>query len=138
MLIALRGVHHRVHDVRVAGTAAQVPGQHVPNLLAARVRDTLQIIVARHEYPGRAKAALQGMMVLERKLKIIEFLATTPIQTLDRLNHTPFSLYRQPKARAHGNAIDLHGTSPAHAMLATHMHPCRTEGVPQEIGQQHA
>src|SRR5436190_21402938 len=62
----------RRHDAGVAGTAADVSAQHLAQLVFGRFRIAREEIAKRHEDAGRAEAALQGMMVLERLLQLVE------------------------------------------------------------------
>src|SRR6185295_18714112 len=62
------GVLNGLHDVLVAGAAAEIAGDAEPDLVLARVRILLQQAVGPHDHAGRAIAALQPMHLAETLL----------------------------------------------------------------------
>src|SRR5262252_4361405 len=59
------GVLHRLDDVHVAGTAAQVARDRLANLLLARVLVAREERARRHEHSRCAEAALQAVLLGE-------------------------------------------------------------------------
>ena len=51
----------RLHDARVTGTAAEVPGELTADFLFVDAATTLDHVSHRQHHAGRAKAALQTM-----------------------------------------------------------------------------
>ena len=66
------GFQQRRHDAGIAGTAADMAAQHLAQLLLGRLRIAREIVGERHQDAGRAEAALQGVIVLERLLQLVE------------------------------------------------------------------
>src|SRR5262245_17448191 len=66
------GVERRRHDAGVAGAAAQVAGQRLAHVGLARIAVVAQELGERHQHAGRAEAALQAVIVLERLLQRVE------------------------------------------------------------------
>src|SRR5438093_8386964 len=62
----------RLHDVVVAGAAAQIAFQLVPDELLRRLRIALQHLVGRHDHPGGAEAALQPVLLPEPHLDRVQ------------------------------------------------------------------
>src|SRR5690348_727775 len=97
----------RRHDAGVSRTAADVSAQHLAQLLLGRFGVACKEIVERHQNTGRTEAALQGVMVPERPLQLVE-LAVLAGERLHGLHVAAFRLDRQREAGAHGRAVDLH------------------------------
>src|SRR5215470_10994638 len=72
-----------LHDVHVAGAAADVAGDRPPDLVVAGVRVAGQQRRADQHHPGGAEAALQAVVLLERRLDRVE--AGGGLEALDRL-----------------------------------------------------
>src|SRR5258708_28022596 len=62
----------RRHDAGVSRTTADVSAQHLAQLLLGRFRVAREEIGERHEDAGRAEPALQGVVVLERLLQLVQ------------------------------------------------------------------
>src|SRR5947207_14174812 len=73
---------HGLDDVVVAGAAAEVALEPAADLLLAGVRVLLEKADRRHDHPGRAEAALQGVEFAERVLHRV--LPAIGGETLDR------------------------------------------------------
>src|ERR1700758_2955927 len=59
---------HRLHDVLVAGAAAEVAGQRPADVLLGGVRVLVQQGLGRHHHAGRAEPALQAVLLAEALL----------------------------------------------------------------------
>src|SRR5882672_754330 len=63
---------HGLYDVLVAGAAAQVALEPVPDLVLRRVRIALEQVRGSHDHAGCAEAALQGVLLVERLLHRVQ------------------------------------------------------------------
>src|SRR5512139_1574657 len=68
----LRGGLHGLDDVLVTRAAAQVAGDALADVLLARVRVFLQQAVGARDHAGRAVAALQAVLLVERLLQRVQ------------------------------------------------------------------
>src|SRR4051794_34176132 len=127
----------RRHDAGVSRTAADVSAQHLAQLLFGRFRIAREEIAERHEDAGRAEAALQGVMVLERLLQLAQ-LAVRAGERFHGLHVAAFGLHGEREAGAHRGTIDLHRAAAADAMLAADVGSGRAEGMAQKIAEQSA
>src|SRR4051812_5136691 len=125
----------RRHDAGVSRTAADVSAQHLAQLLFGRFRIAREKIAERHQDSGRAEAALQRVMVLERLLQLVE-LAAVAGERFHRFHVAAFGLHRERKTGAHRRAVDLHRAAAADAVLAADVRPGRAEGMAQKIAEQ--
>src|ERR1043166_3057766 len=114
--LVARGLH-RLDDVLVAGTAAEIGRQHVEQVLIADIGMLLQHVGGEHQEAGRAEAALQSMMRDEGALQRMQILWGA--EPFDRSDLLALRLHRKHQARAHGLAIDDHRAGAADAVLAT-------------------
>ena len=110
---------YRLHDVLIAGAAAQIGREHVDKLVIADVRLAFQHAGDQHEKARRAEAALQAVMLHEGALQRVELVAVG--QAFDGADLFAVGLYREHQARAHRLAIDQHGAGAAHAVFAADM-----------------
>ena len=94
----------------------------------------LQHVHRGHEKPGGTEAALQGVVVPERLLQRMQFVAVG--QALQRLDVGPIRLDREQQARPHAFAIYDDRARAAHTVFAAQMGRGQPEVVPEEIGQQ--
>src|SRR5215468_9757225 len=65
---ALGHGRHRLDDVVIAGTAAQIAVEIGPYGGLVRMRDAPDEIDCRHDHAGRTEPALQRMMLVKRRL----------------------------------------------------------------------
>src|SRR5258707_5851355 len=110
-------IEHRFDDVVVTGAAADVAFQLVPDgglveLAAIAVHD----IDRRHDHAGGAIAALQAVIVAERRLHRVQFVALR--DTLDGGDAGPGRLAGQYRAGFDRAAIDMDNASAALAGVA--------------------
>ena len=123
----------RVDDRRVARAAAEVPGEHVDDLLAGRAA-AREEVVGRDQDPGRAEAALERVVALERLLERRQ--RRRPGERLDRLDRRPVDLHGEEAAAAHRDAVEADGARAADAVLAADVRAGQPEAVAEEVGQQ--
>src|SRR6202167_388907 len=88
------------------------------------------------ENSGRAKPALQGMMLAESHLQIVQF-AIVSGKPLDGSNDCALDLRREYQARPDRAPIDQHRARPANAVLAAHMRTVLLENMAEKIGKLH-
>src|SRR3972149_10205846 len=95
----------------VAGAAAEVALQAVPDLLVAWVRMPLEDLQPRQHHPRRAEAALQPMLLPEALLDGVEL--PVPGQSLDREDVGSVGLRRQDRTGFYGQTRGDHGAGAA-------------------------
>ena len=84
--------------------------------------------------PGRAEAALERVVALERLLERRE--QRVARERLDRLHRRAVGLDREQAAAAHGDAVEPDGAGAADAVLAADVRAGEAEAVPEEVGQE--
>src|SRR5262249_8007575 len=129
----LRGVH----DVLVAGAAAEVGGDRVADVVLGRLRVIAKERGQRHQDAGRAKATLQAVRLTKGALQWIAR-AVRGGQALDRLNLMAVRLDGQHQARAGWLAVDEDRARAAHAVLAADMGAGQREILSNEITEEQA
>ena len=106
----------RLDDLRVAGAAADVAAERVLDRLGvvrAAVRD---VALGGEHHPGRAEAALRGVVVDERLLDRREALGCA--EPLDRRDLAAVRVGDGEEARAARLAVDEHRAGAAAALVA--------------------
>src|SRR5688572_23991830 len=99
LTLVLRSILHSPHDVVIAGAAAEVAFEPVPDLGFARLRVVLEQLDRGHDHAGRAEATLQTMHLPEALLDRIIF-------TIGRQSFDGFDLGAAGLDREHGAALD--------------------------------
>src|SRR3546814_4822109 len=89
----VRRIADRLHDVLVAGAAADVAGDTHADLRLARVRVLLQQTVRPHDHARRAEAALQTVHLGEARSEE----HTSELQSLMRISYAVFCLKKKTK-----------------------------------------
>ena len=112
-------IEHRLDDLHVASAAADIAGKHLADSLGIGVRLFRQQRMRRCQNAGGAEAALQSMMLAERRLERTQLVALR--QALDRRNLKAVRLHRKNEARAHRRTISDYCARAAHAMFAANM-----------------
>ena len=112
----LGGQPHRVEDLLVARAAAQVAGQRLADLGVGRIRVARQQVVAGHDQPRRAEAALHRARLDEGLLDGVQLLALG--QPLDGDDLAALGLPGEHEARAHELAVEVDRARAALALLA--------------------
>jgi len=114
-------------DVVVAGAAAEVPFEPVPDLLLGRVRDVLQQARGRHDHAGRAVAALQRMVLRECALHRME---PTGAEAFDRHHVPAVGLHGEDGAALDRLPVQVDGARAAGAGVAAHVRAREPELLP--------
>ena len=103
----------------VASAAAQVAVEVGANRRLVRIGFPIEKIHGRHDHAGRAKAALQGMVLAERRLHRVELVAFG--EPLDRDDVGPRGLRRQHRARFDRAAVEVNDAGTALTRIASNM-----------------
>src|SRR5215475_9783859 len=107
-------------DVVITGAAAQIAVELVTDgLLVELVSFAADNVERRHDHPGRAEPALQGVVLAERLLHRVELVARG--QPLDGEDARTVERECEHGARLHGDAVHVHDTGPALGRVTTHM-----------------
>src|SRR2546422_5734390 len=88
-----RRVVDGLHDVHVAGAAAEVPRDRLADLQLGRRRVVGQERDRGHHHPRRAEAALQAVLLMEALLHRMELAAL--LETFDRADAGLIRLHRE-------------------------------------------
>src|SRR6266851_4108762 len=120
-------------DEVVAGAAAEVPGQHLADLLARGRGPLAEKRAGAHDDPGGAVAALEPVLGPERFLHRMQALGGS--DAFDGGDAPAVGLDRQHEAGADRLAFQQDGARPAHAVLAAHVGAGQLEVLSQEVGQ---
>src|SRR5215471_3251612 len=118
----------------VAGTAAEVALQTVPDLFCTGIGIALQDLGRSHDHSRRAVAALQAMMFPESLLDGMLLAALR--QALDGGDCGTVSLGRQHGARLYCLAVHQHRARAAQRSLTADVRPRKIQDVPQVVDQQ--
>src|SRR5512144_1769283 len=89
-----------------------------------------------HEHPGRAVAALERVVLVERLLERGEL--AVPRETLDGGDAHTFRLDGQQHAALHGLAVQVHRAGTAVPRVAADMRPGEAEVVAEEVDEEPA
>src|SRR4051812_567491 len=132
----VRGVLDGVHDVLIAGAAAEIARDALANLVLARLRVIGKEIRGAHDHPRRTEAALQAVLLPESCLQRMQLAASC--QALDRDHSGAVSLNGEHRARFNGAVFDQHGTRAALARVAADVRPGQVQLLAEEVHQQRA
>ena len=124
----------RLDDVHVAGAAAEVAADPLPDLLLVRVRVLVEQPGRLHDHARRAEAALEAVLVPERLLERVERRAVG--HALDRLDLGAVGLDGEHRARLGALAVDVDGARAAVAGVAADVRAGEAEVVAQEVDEQ--
>src|SRR5690242_18724609 len=102
---------HGVDDVLISGAAAQVAFQPVPDFLFTGIRIAFQDLLGGHDHAGRAKTALQAMLVPESFLHLVELAVGG--QALDGEDLRAVGLDGENRAALHGFPVQFDGARAA-------------------------
>jgi hypothetical protein len=130
------GVLNRLHDVLVAGAAAQVAAHACPDLLFRRIGVLLQEPIGAHQHAWRAEAALQAVLLVKAFLNGVQHGALR--QALDGGDGAAIALNRQVRAALDGLPVDVDGTGAAMTGFAAYVGTGQIELLSQEMDQQGA
>src|SRR5262249_30673254 len=112
----LRGVLNGLDDVLVAGTAAEVAGHPIADLLFRRVRDFFEETIGTRNHARRAVTALQAVLLVEALLQRVQRAAL--LEAFDREHVSVVALHCEYRARFDRHSVEVHGARAAVAGFA--------------------
>src|SRR6185437_575328 len=128
------GIQHRLDDVVIAGAAADIAFELLPDGgLVELATMALDDIDRRHDHARGAVAALQAVIVAERRLHRMQLVALR--DALDGGDAGTRSLSRQHGAGLHGPAVDMDDAGAALAGVTADMGASKVEVFAQEMDQ---
>src|SRR5882757_9766593 len=129
------GIQHRLDDVVIAGAAADVALEFLPHGGLVEAAAMARHDVDRgHDHARRAIAALQAMIVAERGLHRMQFVALG--DAFDGGDIGAVGLSHQHGAGFHCAAIDMHDAGAALAGIATDMGAGQAQMIAQEMDKE--
>src|SRR6266481_3060283 len=120
-------------DGVVAGAAAEVPGQHLADLLARRRGLLAEERAGAHDDPGGAVAALKPVLGPEGLLHRMQAIGGG--DTLDGGDAPAVGLGGQHEAGTDGLTVEQDGACPADPVLAAQVRDGQIEVFSQEVGE---
>src|SRR5215471_5411108 len=105
-----------LHDVVIAGAAAEVALEPVPDLALGRLGIALEELRRRHDHARRAEPALQPVLLPEALLDRVQLAVLG--HALDGLHLDAVALHGEERARLHRLAVDVNGAGAALARVA--------------------
>src|ERR1700694_3160975 len=130
----LRGGLHRLDDVHVAGTAAQVAFQASANLVFGRVWILVQEIRGGHDETGCAVSALQAVLVPESLLERVQL--TVFRHALDRREVPALGLDGEHGAAFNGLPVHQDRARAERARVTADVGADKADDVPQIVDEQ--
>src|SRR5438128_9037403 len=127
-------VLHGLDDVEIAGAAAEVAADGLADLGLARVLGALEQRAARQHHAGRAKAALQPVLLPEAFLDGVELASL--LQPLDGRHFAAVGLHRQHGARLHRLPVEQHGARAAVGGVAADVRARQPQPLADEVDQE--
>src|SRR3990172_796923 len=124
------------HDVHVARAAAQVPRDPRADLFFRRRFRHLQEFRCREDHAGRAEAALEPVVLLERLLDRVQ--PSVLREPFDRRDRRAVRLDHEHRARLHGPSVEEDRARAAVARVAPHVGAREPELVPNEVHEEGA
>src|SRR5918996_3555417 len=125
---------NRLDDVVVAGAAAQVALEPLADLGFGGRRVALHQVDRAHDHAGRAEAALQPVMLAERRLHRVQLAVLR--QALDGGDLRALGLYREHGAALHRFAIDVDHAGAALAGVAADVGAGQIELLAYKLDQE--
>ena len=132
----LAGIHHRINDLGIAGTAAQNAAQRILDCLPVRCRVAAQQGGRRHHHAGGADATLRRAMAQKRSLQRRQ----GPVLTGKRLggfNLPSGDLAGRHQTGADGVAIQKHCAGAAITGIAANLSGAKRQHLAQHLAQPH-
>jgi hypothetical protein len=124
----------RLDDGLVAGAPAQVRGDHLADLLLARLGPLGEEPLGEHQEAGSAEPALQRVVIGERPLQIVQFTAARPTATRP-CGSAPLGLRREHQAGAYGPFVDQDRAGAADPVLAADVRTGQPQFVPKYVDE---
>jgi hypothetical protein len=121
--------------VLIAGAAAEVPRDPVPDLTLGRLWVVVQQVDRGHDHARRAEAALQAVLLPEALLHRVELVVLG--EALDRGHLRPIRLDSEDGARLCAASVDEHRARAALTRVAAHVRARQMELLAKEVDEQH-
>src|SRR5487761_2728963 len=128
------GLVDRLHDVHVAGAAAEVAGDAVADLVLGRVGVLLQEPGGLHDHPRGAEAALEPVLVQDRLRGRVGGPALP--HPLDRGDLAAVRLDGKHRAALRAATVHRDGAGAARGAVATDVRPGQPEVLAQHVDKQ--
>ena len=127
-------VSNGLDDVDVAGAAAEVALERVPDLVLARIGVLAEQADGGHHHPGRAVAALEPVLLVERLLHRVQL----PVlgEPLDRRHLAPVRLDGEHRARLDRLAVEQDRAGAARRRVAADVRPGQAEALAQDVDEE--
>src|SRR5207245_11704008 len=132
----LRCVLNRLHDVDVAGAAAEISGDRPSDVGLTGRGAFLQQRVAGHQHAGRTESALQSVLLKEAFLDWIELAIF--LQSFDSHDLTAVGLNGERRTRLYGLAVEQDGARAARRCFAPDVSACQGEHLAAEMDEPRA
>ena len=116
LLMSAAAALNGLDDVVVAGAAAEIAFQPLADLLLGGIRVALHQVDRAHDHAGRTEAALQPVMLAERRLHRVQLAVFG--QAFDGRDLRLRGLQREHGAALHRHAVDVHDARAALAGVA--------------------
>src|SRR5687767_5536348 len=130
----LRRILICLHDVDVAGAAAEVAGDRMSDLVVSGVGVLAEKDVTSHQHSGCTEAALQAMLLVEPVLKWIQF--SVLFETFDCQDVSAIRLHGERGARLDRAPVHYDRARAAVTRVATDVRSSETQRLAQEMDQQ--
>src|SRR6185503_10862495 len=130
-----RGRLDGLDDVVVPRAPAEVPLERLADLLVGRIRVPLEDLRGGHDHPGRAVAALERVVLVERTLERVQLSVFG--EAFDRLDLAAVGLEGEDRAGLDRAAVEPDSAGAAARRVATDVRPCQAELVAKEMDEQH-
>src|SRR6185436_7777285 len=124
----LGGVLDGLHDIVIAGAAAEIAFELVADVGLGGLGIALDELRRRHDHARRAEAALEPVLLPESLLDRVEL--TVLRHSLDGRDLGPIGLDGEEGARLHRLAVQVNGARPALAGVAPDMGPGEAGELP--------
>src|ERR1700753_2168545 len=135
LALELRGrPEHRLHDVLVAGAAAQVARYRPPHVFLGGIGVAVEQVLGRHHHPRRAEPALQAVLLPETLLDRVQLAGRG--QALHGGDVTAVDLDRQHRAGLDRPAVDQHRAGTAVGRVAAAVGAGQPGAPADQVGQQ--
>ena len=128
------GPQHGLHDVLVAGAAAQVARERPPDLVLGRVGVLVEEGLGGQHHPGRAEAALEAVLLLEPLLQRVQLAGAG--EALDRGHLVAVGLHREHRAALHRLPVDQHRAGAAVGGVAAGVGAGQPQPLAEQVGEQ--
>src|SRR5487761_460390 len=125
---------HRLHDVLVAGAAAQVAGQRPPHVFLGRVRVAVEQGLGGQHHARRAEPALEPVLLPETLLERVQLARRG--QALHGGDLAAVDLHREHRAGLDRPAVDEHRAGTAVGRVAAPVRAGQPDAAADQVGEQ--